>query len=332
MSPDGIDIKQELDLYTSHLKRTFIGWLTLAAVLLGLSSISIAQDIVVVTGDNLKYTRRTVSGARSVINRDYAGADYHEFNINDPGFSTETAVDSIKKISPSLILTVGTSATQFAKDHFAQTPIIFSAVLYPKISGFVSSTTRPGKNLTGASLDIPADIQFAKFKQIIPDLKNIGVLYTSNTSPLIESSQKVAASMGLTLVPIQIDDLKEIPEALDSLAVVTDGIWSVADPTLFSPQSTKYILLNSLRKGLPFMGFSRYVVESGALFALDFDYKAIGRQAGSLACEVLQGQYPGNLSVTVPDIIWFHYNEKTAQHLNCTIPEGLVAIAKEVYR
>ena len=80
------------------------------------------------------------------------------------------------------------------------------------------------------------------------------------------------------------------------------------------------------------MGFSRNLVESGALFALDFDYKDIGRQAGKIALKVLSGGSPSNISVAVPGIIWFHYNERTAKHINVEVPEDLIAIAKEVYR
>jgi putative ABC transport system substrate-binding protein len=196
----------------------------------------------------------------------------------------------------------------------------------------VETLSRPGRNITGASLDIPADIQFRYFRKIIPTLSRIGVMYTTNTSSLISPSMVVAQQMGLQLVPIKIEDVKEIPRALDSLAKCVEGVWSVADPNLFSPQSTKYILLNCLRKGLPFMGFSRYVVESGALFALDFDYKAIGHQAGDIANEVLAGAQPGTIPVSNPDVIWFHYNEKTAEHLNLVMPGELVAVAKEVYR
>ncbi len=324
--------RQELGLYLEHLYKASIRGLTLIALVVGLPLWASAQEVVIVSGDNLKYTRRTISGARSVISADYPSATFHKLNITDPTTPPEACADSIRRIGPALILTVGSSATKFAQSEFSDVPTIFSAVMYPTISGFVSSNPDENKRITGASLDIPAEIQFDKFKQIIPSLKRIGVLYTSNTSPLIEPSRAVAKSMGMTLMPIRIDDLKEIPKALDSLAKSVDGIWSVADPNLFSPQSTKYILLNSLRKGLPFMGFSRYVVESGALFALDFDYKAIGRQAGDLANRVLAGANPARLPVTAPDIIWFHYNEKTAQRLNCEIPDELMAIAKEVYR
>jgi putative ABC transport system substrate-binding protein len=80
------------------------------------------------------------------------------------------------------------------------------------------------------------------------------------------------------------------------------------------------------------MGFSRNVVESGALFALDFDYKAIGRQAGALVSSILSGKQISESEVTVPDIIWFHYNQKSASHLGIVIPQEFVAIAKEVYQ
>ena len=80
------------------------------------------------------------------------------------------------------------------------------------------------------------------------------------------------------------------------------------------------------------MGFSQYVVESGALFALDFDHKAVGQQAGEIAARVLAGEAAEKIKVSTVDVIWFHYNEKTAHHINIEMPEDLVAIAKEVYR
>ncbi len=80
------------------------------------------------------------------------------------------------------------------------------------------------------------------------------------------------------------------------------------------------------------MGFSKYVVESGALFALDFDYKAVGRQAGDIVNKILDGQKPKDIEVTTADVIWFHYNEKTAERINIVIPDELAAVAKEVYR
>jgi ABC-type uncharacterized transport system substrate-binding protein len=314
------------------VRKALTGFLACFTLVVGTASGSRGQEIVIVASDSLTYTTRTISGAKRAISRSNDDATFHQFYLSQIASETAKQADSIRALSPAIILTVGSAATRFAQKNFTNTPVVFSAVMYPAISGFVESLAHPGRNITGASLDIPADIQFKYFKKIIPEMSKIGVLYTSNTASLIPSSMVVAENMGMELVPIKIDDIKELPQALDSLGKTVQGIWSVADPNLFSPQSTKFILLNCLRKGIPFMGFSRYVVESGALFALDFDYKAIGRQAGVIANKIMEGHDPGDISVTNPDIIWFHYNEKTAEHLNLTLPDELVAVAKEVYR
>jgi len=247
--------------------------------------------------DSLKSTTRTLHGVRKVIKKNFPETAFNTLMISRPDIADTDLVDSIKKSMPTLILTVGSSATGFAKDNFPEIPIVFSSVKYPVLSGFVD------------------DIQFKYFKKIIPNLKNIGVIYTENTAPLIAQAEIVAKQMNMKLMPVLInenkdlpialDSLSDLPIALDSLSAVADGIWSVADPVLFNSKSTKYIIMNTLRRQIPFMGFSRNVVESGALFSLDFDYKAVGFQAGEIAIRIINGEKPANI---------------------------LVAVAKEVYR
>jgi len=278
------------------------------------SSVSGRVHIAVLMSDSLTSTMRTLHGAQKAIRREHSQATFHSFHIGRSSDETLRIVDSVHTIRPTLLLTIGSSATQFAQDNFVDIPTVFAAVMYPVLSGFVKSTARPGRNITGASIDVPIDVQFRYFKKIVPNLKRVGVLYTVSTASLIP--QAAAKAEGLNL----------------KLAAVVEGIWSLADPNLFDPRSTKYILLNTARKGIPFMGFSRHVVASGALFALDFDYKAVGHQAGEIVNRVIKGEKPQEISVTSADVIWFHYNEKTAKHIEVTIPEELVAVAKEVYR
>ncbi|MBU8932947.1 MAG: ABC transporter substrate-binding protein [candidate division Zixibacteria bacterium] len=308
----------------------------LIATVLGLSGIvesaRAETPIAVLMSDSLTSTKRTLHGARKMIVRTHPDAILHTFYLTQAADDNKLVIDSLRSLSPKLVLTIGSPATSLAKQKIEDIPIVFAGVLYPVLSGFVESVGRPGGNITGASLDIPVQIQFKYFKQIVPELRKVGVLYTEATASLIRPATVVAQNMGLTLTPVLISNDKEIPSALDSLAGIVEGIWSVADPELFDPKSTRYILLNTLRKGIPFMGFSQYVVESGALFALDFDHKAVGHQAGEIASRVLAGEAAGKIKVSIVDVIWFHYNERTAHHINIEIPEDLVAIAKEVYR
>ncbi len=289
-------------------------------------------NIVFFSSDSLTSTERCMRGAKKILEKEHEEVVFHDFLIHQQIDQNLKTVEFVRAIRPNLIITIGSSATEFAKDNFADIPIVFAAVKYPALSGYVASLDHPGGNVTGASLNIPVDVQFKYFKRVIPSLKTIGVLYTDNTASLIPQARIVAEHMGLVLEAVKVEDKTELPRALDKLANDVQGLWSVADPNLFDPPSTRYILLNAMRKGIPVMGFSRYVVESGALFALDFDYKAVGFQAGSVANRILAGENPGDISVTSVDVIWFHYNEKTARHMAVVIPEELVAIAKEVYR
>jgi len=316
------------------LIRQLVKWIMLGTLFFIIFNEKSQADtpIAIPLSNTLTSTQRTLQGAKKVINRSQQDVSFHAFLLNQNQSEKQLLVDSLKVLKPKVILTIGSPATNFAKENFRDNPIVFAGVINPVLSGFVNSITNPGGNITGASLDIPTNIQFKYFKQIVPNMKKVGILYTRSTASLIPSAKVVAQQMGLSLEAIEIIDNKDIPKALDSLGSTVDGIWSVADPDLFDPQSTRYILLNTIRKSIPFMGFSRYVVESGALFALDFDYKAVGFQAGDMVSKILSGMKPSEIRISTVDVIWFHYNENTAKHINVIIPEDLVMIAKEVYR
>ncbi len=313
---------------------TFVLWLLAVVCLVAWTDNAYARskNIVILKGDDMTATSRSVQGVRTIVKRQHPDAEFHVLAVSFISESDRQVIDSIKVLQPQVIVTVGSSATRLARDNFVDIPIVFCAVKYPVLSGFVNSLQQPGGNITGASLNIPTEVQFSYFKRIIPNIKRLGVLYTHNTADLIPPAREIAARQGMTLVPLLVESNKDLPGAIDSLASVVEGIWSVADPNLFSSKSTRFILLNALRKRIPFMGFSRNVVESGALFALDFDYKAVGFQAGEIANKILAGARPDTIAVTNADVIWFHYNENTAKHIDVTIPDELVAVAKEVYR
>ncbi len=307
--------------------------LIIAVLLLWVAGASAETVKLAITySDSLKSTIRTMRGIRSSINREFETVIYDEYILTSDAGQNAKNIQKLKDSDVRLILTIGSFATKIVSDNIKDKPIIFSAVLNPETSGFVNSLRKPGGNITGASLDIPPDIQFKYYKRVLDGLKYLGVLYTDETANLIPPAKVLATAAGIKLFTIKINSEKDIPPALDSLNKICDGLWSVADFNIYSPRSTKYILLNTLRNGKPFMGFSKNLVESGALFGLSYDYKDIGRQTGRIAAKVISGKNPANISVAVPSIIWFHYNEKTANHINITIPEDLAAVAKEVYR
>jgi putative ABC transport system substrate-binding protein len=158
------------------------------------------------------------------------------------------------------------------------------------------------------------------------------VLYTSETEPLIQEAKSVSSDLGIKLVAQPIQSEKEIPAVLEKLKNEVDGIWAVADPLIFTPQSTQFILLFTLRNGLPLMGLTPSFVQAGALFTLAPDYKDVGRQAGEMALEIISGKSPTNIPVTMPRMIYLYLNLKTAEQINLLISPDLIEVAKEVFK
>ena len=81
-----------------------------------------------------------------------------------------------------LVFAIATPAAQAAVNQFQDTdiPVLFSSVTDAVGAGLVDSNEAPGKNVTG-TLDMPviAD-QIAIIKDILPDVENLAILYTSS--------------------------------------------------------------------------------------------------------------------------------------------------------
>lgn len=297
-------------------------------LLLGTQTAMSASHVVIVYPDSSKNTLRTISGLSWKLGQDAPDLQVEQYYLTAAPLQDRTKME---KLQPDLLITIGTKATAFADQHFPNLPVIFAKVLNPIESGFIQSWEHPGGHITGASLDIPITTQMQKFSAIIPNLKKVGVIYTERTERLVSEAASAVGQLGITLVSYKVASVKELPAAIDSLCRSVDGIWTVADEQLSSPQFIRYALLETLRNGKPVMGFSRSFVESGALFCLEPDYKYIGRQAADLALAVLNGVSPSQLPPTAPDIVYLYLNLKTEKLLNLSVPPELVDIAKETY-
>ena len=78
------------------------------------------------------------------------------------------------------------------------------------------------------------------------------------------------------------------------------------------------------------MGLSPAFVKAGALLALSVDYKDVGVQCGELAAQVLAGQPPPSLPITVPRRVTLYLNLNVAKTISVKIPhrtmEGAVVL------
>jgi len=299
--------------------------------LFGLTAQGSSLTIQVIKSSGVKAYDEAYSGFQKVINGNLKDVQFEEHILSSDIAENEKLIEQIKGNS-ALILTIGSEVTKFVSKRIKDHPVIFCMVLDPVESGLVESLAPSGNNLTGSSLDIPVRMQFERFKLLVPNLKILGVLYTSETEGKVRRAEVVANGLGINLVSVRISSEKEIPQSLELLKGQIQGLWSVPDGVIFSPSSTEQILLYTLRNGIPFMGLSSVYVKAGALFALDCDYVDIGKQAGEVALLILCGNLPSEVPITVPRKIYLTLNQKTAERIDLRVSKNILNVAEEVIR
>ena len=314
---------------TSVFGRALLGLVLL--VMFAGTAFSEERRIVIAKSSESPFFQAAAEGVKKEIRKGNVDPVFIEYDLSVES-PEKKQIAKIRELNPDLIITIGSKSTAFLSKHIRDIPIVFSAVLNPISSGFIQSMRSSGSNLTGSSLDIPISTQLEKFKLIVPGMKKLGVICTRDSEPVVQEAQRVCRQIGLELVPAVISSEKEIPEAIESLGQKVDGLWAVADTVVFTPQSTQYLLLYTLRQGIPFQGPFTSFVKAGALFTLAWNDKDVGRQAGELAVKVLAGENPKYIPITTPRMIYLILNLRTAEQINLDIPPHIVSVAKEVYQ
>jgi len=252
------------------------------------------------------------------------------FDLDDDEANSRAVLARVRGAKPDLIMTVGSAATESALAGSSTEPIVFSMVLYPEESGLLRAHRQ---RLTGASLDIPPDVQFTYVRRLLPAVRRVGVLFDpAETGAVIEGARGAASKHGLTLVEKAVDEGDDVVAALRNLMARVDVVWTVADGRVLTPQTTPALILASLRQRMPLIGLSVAHVRAGALAALYCDYEDVGDQAATLALRVLKGESPANLPVTHPRRIGLALNLLTAEHLGLDVPPDVASEAGETMR
>jgi putative tryptophan/tyrosine transport system substrate-binding protein len=284
-------------------------------------------EIAVISSGNIKTYDTVLAGFLAALKEKGFDPNITMYNITDNKNENHKINDRIKSDRPDLVLTIASGATELVKGEITDIPVVFTMVFNPLKRNLTA------RNMTGASIDIPIETQFAYLKKTVVKIRRIGVLYNGGTSAdTIAEARKAAAKMGLELEAVEVGGQDEFPGALDKVGKTSDALWMVLDSNTYTAQSLKHTILNTLRNRLPFMAVSPSYVKSGALLAVYCDYEDIGRQSGESAARIFRGEKPADIPVSVPRKVLLALNLNTARNIGITIPGGTLKAADVVYR
>lgn len=228
----------------------------------------------------------------------------------------------------SAIIAVATpaavSAYSAVRNASSDIPVIFCAVSDPVSAGLVNSLDAPGNNCTGTAdaVDIAGQVQLIKTMQ--PNIKNLGVVYTTTEANSISQLATLKAECeanGINLVQKGINEASELQAVAVSLVNEVDAITNLTDNNVVDNMSV--VLEQANQKGIPIYGSEIEQVKKGCLASASIDYVALGEKTGQIAVDVLSGKSAATYPVVTVSDSFLVVNPDVASTLGITIPTEL---------
>lgn len=246
-------------------------------------------------------------------------------NAQDDMPTAQTIAQNFVDGKKDMIFAIATPSAQTAYNATRDIPILITAVTDPVDAGLAKSLVKPGTNVTGTSDAAPMDKQFQLLKDLIPNAKNVGIIYNTserNSEIQVEMAEKLSGGFDLTIVSRGITSTNEMPQVLDSLKGKIDVLYVPTDNMVASSMAIVYS--KCMENNTPIIGSEEAHVAAGALATEGIDYYKLGFQTGLMALEILGGADPGDMAIETLKDTSLTINIDTAEKLNITIPQEML--------
>jgi putative ABC transport system substrate-binding protein len=242
--------------------------------------------------------------------------------------------DELVQRKVNVLVAFSTPAARAAKAATTTIPIVFTTNRDPVRIGLVSSLSRPGSNMTGATnLGVEVDSKLLELlHDAVPSAKIIAVLVNPtnfNTESLSRGLQPAARNFGLQLHVLNASTERDFDTVFATLHQLrADGLVVVED-VFFNSRSSQIAAL-TIRHAMPTIFQSPEFAAAGGLMSYTGSTTDSYRQAGVYTGRVLKGEKPADLPVVQGTKFELVINLKTAKALGLSVPIGLLNAADEV--
>ena len=234
-----------------------------------------------------------------------------------------------------LICAIATPTAQSAYNAAmdAKIPVIYTAVTDPIEAELADENGNPVGEVTGTSDKLPIEAQLQMMRNLLPDAKKLGIMYTTseaNSISAIAEYKELAPKYGFELIEKGITTTADIPLAADDLLSQVDCMTNLTDNTVVASLPT--ILEKANEKNIPVFGSEIEQVKIGCLAAEGLDYIALGRQTGQMAAKVLKGEAKASeMAFEIITEPGFYVNTKVAENLGITVADDMLKDAVEIF-
>jgi putative tryptophan/tyrosine transport system substrate-binding protein len=195
---------------------------------------------------------------------------------------------------------------------------------------------RPGGTVTGLasnSKDICVK-RLKLLKTVVPGLTRAAFVAKPDNPAIpgiLQTTRAAAEELRVQLIPVDVHTESDMETAFE------DMTRAAAEAFIFYPVPMREARVRevadiAIKRRLAWLDEIPFNARLGALLGYGADYPELFRRAAGYVDKILKGANPADLAIGVPDKVELVVNLRTAQALNLTIPQSVLAEATNVTR
>jgi putative ABC transport system substrate-binding protein len=224
-----------------------------------------------------------------------------------------------------LILAIATPAAQAIASETTDIPILGTAITDYEVAKLVNSNEAPGGNISGTTDINPVKEQIDLMVKLVPDVANVGLLYTSSEDNSVLQADLVKAAceaLGLNVVEATVTSSNDVQQVTQSLVGKIDALYIPTDNVLAS--SMPIVSEITTENKIPVICGEENMVLGGGLATLGINYYNLGYQTGVMAVKVLTGEAEtATMPIESQSDFTYAINGDVADAIGITIPSDL---------
>lgn len=258
------------------------------------------------------------------------GEDY-TISYQNAGFDDAIAAQIAQTFSADNVALMCAIATPAATACYVAAedkdiPVVFTAITDPEEAHLDSG------NITGTSDKLPVEAQLTLIRQMQPQAKTIGIVYTTsepNSVAAIAEYEEKAGSYGFAIEAVGVTAQAEVTQAVDTL--LNKGVDCFSNLT---DNNVVGVLASMLEKtneaGIPVYGSEVEQVKAGCVAAAGIDYFELGCRTGEMAAAILKGEATAE-EMDYETIAEFglYINSQAISDMGLALPDALAQKAVE---
>ena len=242
-------------------------------------------------------------------------------NANGDQSNLKTMANTLTNNNPTVLFGITTPAAQALANSTTKTPIILGGVSNSQGAGLVKNNQHPGGNISGVSDLAPIHQQLTLIKQFVPNLKTLGVIYTSNDSSGVTGYHQIAREckkMNIKLKAYSISNSNDLDQVSQQMVSQVDAVIVPTDNTVAGAMQT--LVKNADAANKPVFPATDTMVKQGGVATYSVNQYKLGVMGAKMTVKVLKGEKVGNLPIEYVRRGEPVLNLKQAQKLHLQIP------------